>query len=184
MICGDNTCEGMGRAYSRAQSLTAAHTGLETCGCTHERARAQSRHSYTLKSRTGDMSMMRFGHPPTDEHSWQNAAGRSWVGGDRGRDPHHSGYSRVCGGSHRAHPDLCSIRGDMPHCSPLWVYIRGTEARVTGETGALVMGTCLSLVPACQRRGVVRCLDICTRTVPCSKGHSDFLQCPHYTCSL
>jgi hypothetical protein len=90
----------------------------------------------------------RFGHPPTDEHSWQNAAGRCWVGGDRGRDPHHSGYSRVCGGSHRAHPDLCSTRGDMPHCSPFWVYIRGTEARVTRETGALVRGTFLSCVLA------------------------------------
>ena len=59
-------------------------------------------------------------------------------------------------------PDLCSARGVMPHCSPLWVYIRGTEARVTGETGALVMGTCLSLLKTAQ---------------PLHKGHTTRARC-------
>ena len=112
---------------------------------TRARRNAQSSQLHT-ESKNGRYVNDRFGHPPTDEHSWQNAAGRCWVGSDRSRDPLHSGYGGVFCSSHRAHPDLRSTRGDMPHCSPLWVYSRGTEARVTGETGALVMGTRLSLL--------------------------------------
>ena len=148
MICVDNTCEGTGCAYSRAQSLTTAHTVLETCGCTHERARTLSRHSYTLKSRTGDMSMMDsviLFLQSTPGKMLRVVVGLVVIGIGI---LYHSEYSQVCGGSHRAHPDIRSICRDMSHCPPLWVYIRGTEARETRETGKLVMGTCLHLVMA------------------------------------
>ena len=89
-----------------------------------------------------------FMHPIPAEHSWQNAAGRSRVGGGSDWDTLHSGYGRVCGSSHRAHPDIRSTCRGMFHWTPLWVHIRGTEAIESIETGKLVMGTCLNLVMA------------------------------------